>query len=432
MNINEEIGLDGSVAFTSAANFFAGLANSYSFLDPAHSNGRRYYRYFSYGVYAQDDIRLTPRLTGNLGRRYEPDTVPSEKYGNSTAFLHISTTDTVNSYVYGPPFRNPSLKNFSPRLGFAWDIFGDGKTSLRGGFAELYDVGNIGSALIQQAIGLPPFDQGVSVTATSPTTQIPITLPFTSAPANYIPAIHAIDYYQRQPHMLQYNLSVERQLPGQIALTISYAGSRGMDLWDEEDGDPKKPIPGSVNTWPITTSTSAGTNTLYTPFFENPNLSTGLIFSTRGDSYYNSLQVSVIKRVSHNLQFQSAYTYSHSIDDWEAQIGTEGENTDPFDLGVDRGPSNWDIRHNWRFNAIYTLPDLVHQKVLGEIVNGWRLSGIESLSTGFPFNPTMNTNTSGSGVGNDRPDYNTAFTGNLYPHIVGEWFNPGAFISPQM
>ena len=423
----------GGVTFLNVPNLLAGLANQYNLEDPAHSNENKFWSYNSLGFYGQDDMRLWSRFTLNLGLRYEFITVPQERYGVSSAMRNPSSTDTPTSYVIGPPFRNPSLLNFSPRIGFAWDVFGNGKTAVRGGFAEVFDLGNIGSGLIQGAIGTPPFSQQATISAASAASQIPVVLPLV-VPAGYTPALRIVSYNLSQAHMLQYNLSVERQLPGRMALTVAYAGSRGLDLFQVQDGNPRIPIAGSTSTWPIAPKAVA-------PRL-NPAFGSITYITTAGDSWYNSLQVGLVKQLSKGLQFQSAYTWSKSLDDTQGQLPNDTGgvnspyNSNPFNTKVDRGPSGFDTTQNWRFNLVYRIPGLAREGIGGKLTNGWRMSGIVTAQTGYPFSPVMSSNTSGSGVNNagagiDRPNIAAGF--NASNAIVGtpnEWFNPAAFTAP--
>ena len=142
----------GTVTFANLSNFLRGLTSAYSVQNPG-SITERYYNFNTLGFYVQDDFRLLPRLTFNIGLRYEFQTVPNELKGNQAALRDIQH-DAQGTL--GPIYLNPSLRNFSPRFGFAWDITGDGKTALRGGFAELYDVGAFGVTYAIAAQGTPP------------------------------------------------------------------------------------------------------------------------------------------------------------------------------------------------------------------------------------------------------------------------------------
>jgi hypothetical protein len=212
-----------------------------------------------------------------------------------------------------------------------------------------------------------------------------------------------------QPAMLQYNLSVERQLPWQTAVMAAYAGSRGRDLMQITEGNPSTPQRSADGT-PFWSGTEPRLN---------PNWGTYELHTAIGRSWYHALQLQVVKRMTHGLQFQSAYTWSKAIDQGSAQQGSEANAgsailSDPFDIDRDRGPASFDTRHVYRFNAIYQVPQFVRQRVAGAVLNGWRVSGIVSLRSGLSFTPGEQTNRSRSGVGGggvlpgvsvpDRPD----------------------------
>lgn len=422
----------GGLTFSNVPNFLAGRALQYNLEDPNRSNENKYITYNSLGFYGQDDVRLG-RVTLNLGLRYEFITVPREVHGVESALLNPTTTDTPNSAVLGPMFKNPSLHNFSPRLGFAWDIFGTGKTSLRAGFARVYDLGNIGSAVVQDAIGTPPFSQQIVVA--NPAT---LTLPLPIAGGGP-PLIRTINYNIGQPTMLQYNLSIEQQMPGQMALTVAYAGSRGSNLWQVGDANPRTPATRNPETWAVNVTNGLASGK--SPRL-NPNLGSIVYLNTAGDSWYNSLQVSLEKRLSHGFQFQSSYTWSKSLDDTQGQLPNDTNGTyplfasDPFNLMVDKGPSSFDIAQNWHFNLIYRVPDLSRSAALGKLVNGWGMSGIVGIQSGYPFSPLLANDQSGAGVNGggasiNRPDRAANFNaGSVITGSIAHWFDPSMFALP--
>ena len=339
--------------------------------------------------------------------------------------LHPGTTDTVASAVIGPPFRNATLRNFGPRVGFAWDMFGDNRTALRGGFARLFDIANIGSAFVNLPIYLP-FAEQFTVTAPSATNQLPLTLPL-QVPPTYTPQLGLIDYYVKQPQMYQYNLSLERQLPWNQVLSIRLCRFARTPLMAAPGWESEVPIPGSLDTWPLPG------HKLFTAAHQNPNFASISLVSTSADSNYNSLQVGLTKRVSHGLQFQSSYTWAKSIDDFQGIGGQEGLLANPYNRAADRGPAVFDIPHNWRFNMVYRVPRFRQGTLVGSLLSDWGISAIEAWNSGYPVNVTMTTNPSGSGINNtgtDRPSLNPNFTGNRYPKTILKWFDPAAFISP--
>ena len=184
------------------------------------------------GVYAQNDFKVSDRLTLNLGLRDEPQTRYKEKFGRESAIRNILTDAEA---TLGPMFKNNTLDNVSPRLGFAWDVQGNGKTAVRGAAARLYDLGNLATPLVQAVAGTPPFS------SLSRVNNAPLTIPF-ELPAEGTPqALRIIDYNLAAPNMWHYNVAVERELIANMALTVAYAGSRGVNLIRTAEGNPRPP-----------------------------------------------------------------------------------------------------------------------------------------------------------------------------------------------
>ena len=373
---------------------------------PPASNQDRHYVWNTFGFYGQDDWRASSRLTINIGLRYEFMTTVTESNGLQAAFRNLAVDATP---TLGPTFRDRSYLNFSPRLGFAYDLTGDGKTAIRGGFGIYYDIGNIGTALQQTALASEPFSFDVVLTNPAPFAALPLTFPS----GGLVP--QSINYNAYQPHLMQYNLTVEHQFPGNMLLSVSYAGSRGVHLWTVEEGDPE--IPTVVNGIPYWSAFSPHLN----QSIINSGYASGasvLTYDTNASSWYNSLQVLVNKRISHGLEFASAYTYSKVLDDWQGQGNSADctsaammQNEDPFNLLLDKGPSCFDTTNNWRFNLLYHFPTLGSSGLLSKVANGWWIGTIYSLQSGYPFSPVASSNRSNSGVLQgqpDRPDIVTA------------------------
>jgi hypothetical protein len=391
-------GYRGTATFANVAGFLG--ANPISYV--AHPPGNIYartYRYTSLGFYAQDDYRVTPRLTLNLGLRYEFMTQLHEIYGIQQAIRDIvhDATTTVGLY-----YLNPTKKNFSPRVGFAWDVMGDGKTAVRGGFGIYYDLFGIGTTL-DQINTTPPFTLTLTNLSPAPGS---FTIPF-NFPAGSFSALRTFDYHLRQSHLLSYNLTVERQLPGGMALTLGYAGSRGIDLVTQGEGNPK--IPQILSDGRQFWSTTA--------LRQNPNFNQSIAYvEANSDSWYNALVFSLSKQLSHGLQFQSSYTWSRLIDDTQGNatgdngLGSNLNGASPLRRWVDRGLADFDTTQNLRFNAIYRLPQMANgNALLKGVLNGWQASGILALQSGYPFTVALQASRSQQNIIDglttvDRPD----------------------------
>ncbi|MBI2815587.1 MAG: TonB-dependent receptor [Acidobacteria bacterium] len=434
-------GSKGGITFANLTTFLQGIPSQIDARTPG-SIADRTYHYTTMGFYIQDDWRVRSNFTLNLGLRYEFNTQPIEARGLGA---NLIDTQLDANTTLGLPFVNPSKRNLSPRFGFAWDVLGDGKTALRGGFGLLYDVGNLGNTLSGTANAMPPFSRR-STLANPGSLVLPLTFPDSAAGKT----LETVDYFMQQPHLLQYNFAVERQLPFEMALTLAYAGSRGLNLIRLAEGNPILPLGvrqgGVCVTRPAgqTVDLNGPTCWLASPNNPriNPNWASIELKHAAGNSWYNGLQFSLLKRLSRALQFQSSYTWSKVIDENQGQLGVENTGTtsqpvDPFHRTSDRGPAAFDATHNWRFNAIYRLPTVVSSGgAAGKLLNGWWTSGILSLATGYPFSPSLQTNRSRSGVAAgasniDRPDVVLGRNnGNIILGGPDKYFDPNAFTIP--
>ena len=378
----------GSITFSSLTNFLrGGPVNNYAGGSPG-SVFVRHYRYRTYGFYFQDDLRLSSRVTLNLGLRYEFNTAPNELNGLNA---NIKNIQTAAAPELGPTFQQSSLRNLSPRLGFAWDVRGDGKTAIRGGGGLLYDIGWFNSNFVELTTGGPPFATQSRVN-NSPTFTLPLFFP----PESVGRVLRTVDYNSEQSKLWQYNVSLEQELPWSIGLAVAYAGSRGYDLPYSTEGNPRVPqiLPDGRYYWP------AGAPRV------NPNWDDVLWKTTGSRSWYNSLQVSLNKRLTQGFQFQSAYTLGKQTEDQnQAQLngdaGSGGSvfSPNPFDAKYNLGPAPWDVRHNWKFNTVYHLPGVASPGARKALLDGWWVSTVVSLQSGYPFTLSINQNRSRSGVG---------------------------------
>lgn len=379
--------------------------------------------YNTLGFYFQDDYRATNRLTLNLGVRYEFRSDITDSDGRVSA-LRDPLTSTA--FTIGPIMTNPTYRNWSPRVGFAYDVFGNGKTALRGGFGIYYDVANLGALLTQNPTGTLPWV--ANTTASWTPAKGPISLPL-SCVAPCTGAIAAsgaavgrslqnANYNAKSPHSLQFNLTVDQQLPKGIGLSVSYVGTRGINLWQPGEGNPVVPASFDANGRPIynVAAGQAGCqNSVLTigqpapavaPCRVNPYFGSSQLFSNFGESWYNGLQVVVTKRVTSGLSFQGSYAYSKSQDDTQGTRFNDdcGGNAaapfsdNPFNPKQDWSPSCYDITQVMNLSMLYHLPNRKSNDVFSKVTNGWWFSNIVSIQGGPPWTPVVNTDRSFSGV----------------------------------
>ena len=431
----------GQASFANVTTFLQGLPNFTRAPSPGSSNSKTL-TYTSIGVYAQDDVKVSDRLTLNLGLRYEPQTRYKEKFGRESAIRNILTDSAA---TLGPMFRNNTLDNVSPRFGFAWDVRGNGKTAVRGAAARLYDLGNLATPLVQAVAGTPPFS------SLSRVNNAPFTVPF-ELPAEGTPqALRIIDYNLAAPNMLHYNVAVERELIANMALTVAYAGSRGINLIRTAEGNPRPPSQKLADGRPFWTGLEPR---------ESPYWNTIELKSADSGSKYNSLQLRLNQRLKQGLQFQNSLTWASARDSYSGFSntdtgGAEGQMSDnPYDIKHDWAPMATDVKLNYHFNLVYRVPDaFTPGSVAGALLNTWQVATIVQATSGQPFTPGLMTNRSRSGVlggqaGIDRPDLIPGVKpedvtkgvsrgcGNIKAGTpVGTaklWYDPCAFTIPQI
>jgi hypothetical protein len=437
------VSLWGQIKFASVATFLQTPATptTYQAIAPGGINYKDI-RYNTIGMYVQDDYKVKSRLTLNLGVRYEFNTdinVVGPSLQFNAAIMNRATD--INATATPLLSLNPSYRNIGPRLGFAYDVFGDGKTALRGGFGEQFQIAGWTSFL--HGSTRAPFGQN-QFTASDNT----FTIPFTVPSGGSLPALQArnptiYDWNIKQPTMLQYNLAVQQQLPWQMALTIAYGGSRGYNLQVLTDGNPTVPngtpaqvngqyvcrYVGAANTPPFRQQnliygsnanaciapviTTKNMDPIYYPTLQpnvaarnNNNWGPFNMITDSSESWYNSLQVELQKSLGKGLQFQTNFTYSKMLDDTQGSTSgvteVSGSSTyaeDPWNPYVDRGPSSLNTPLSSKTNIIYHLPRFdAPNRFASGLVNGWWLTSILQFQTGYPFTVTYTGGRSGLNV----------------------------------
>lgn len=406
------------------------FANGVSTLYIQNSAGRREYRTQSYNFYFQDDFKIKPYFTMNLGVRYElnkplydaRDQVAAFRPGQQSSLFPTAPIGLVfpgDSGINRGTYRTDK-KDFGPRVGFAWDVLRNGKLSLRGGYGIYYDV--VISETTLQFLTSPPYAiQPVAVFTTfnDPYFNSVGTPPLPRNPFPFTPArpgdrFNFVDVAPlglfvmapnfRTPYANQFNLNVQYEFLKGYALEVGYVGTTGIKLLTRREINP------AVITDQFGPASTRNTDQRRVFNLTHPQQAQygGTVFGgitnqeSSANSNYHSMQISVIKRLARGLQFQGSYTLSHTIDN-ASGLRSNVRFNNPR---ADRGNSEQDIRHRFVVTYLYELPfgrNLTG--VANRVLGGWQIAGVTEFQTGVPFNITEPQDRSLSGAGSDRPDF---------------------------
>lgn len=417
--------LGGQFTFTSIEGFLSATPVSFTAPLPSRDVSNDFVQH-AFAWYLIDDYRLKPRLILNLGLRHELVTAPYDRRPARTASLVDIAHDSDASLT--PEFFQLPLNNLAPRIGFAWDVTGDGKTSIRSAFGMFYNLwlGRDYGVFVQPA---PLYRGTLTIQAPLRQPQFPNEyliqqgLGFPTASSR--PTGSNMQYRGiKTPTALQYSLEVERQLFAAGTLKVAYVGSKGYNLLSNENGNPR--IPTFLSDGRIFFPASAP--------LVNPSLNTFQQRSSQGDSRYNSVQMEFRMRPVHGLELQTNYVFSRSIDDISSEAGADTRGApalfeNPFNHSMDKALSDFDVRHLFTLNSLYELPSPSNQsRVLRNVLGGWSIGDILSVSSGNPFTALTGFCQSNVTVncGADRPN----LLPNARPRIIGspdQYFDTAAF-----
>ena len=374
-------------------------------------------------VFVQDDWKVTPRLTLNMGLRYDYFSPTVEAYNRQSNFdyatgtlIAAGTNGASDSLVTG------DKANFSPRLGFAWTPTASANIVIRGAYGIFFSGQEIRTAApLQLAYNLPFFYEP-AFTSDGVTPVITVSQGFpTLNPSQAIdPGVTSVDSRLHTPYYQSWNLAVQRSLPGAISLEVAYAGSKGTHLQGVTDPN-QDPVPGP------------GDVQARRPF---PQFGSFTAIRNLASSNYHSLQVKAEKHASHGLYFLSSFTYSKAINDLPEICCAAPFAQDSYNLAAERGRADFDQKLRWVFSFDYELPfggsrSHLSNRAMDLAFGGWHFGGIYTLASGFPFSPYLGFDPSNTGTqAIVRP--NQLSDGNLPSgqRTPDHWFDINAFAAP--
>ncbi len=379
----------------------------------------------AYNFFMQDDWKLHPRLTLNLGLRYEFNSSPVDAHDRLITF-DVDARRLIRVGQEGVPRSgvDSDFNNWAPRVGFSLDLTGSGRFLLRSGYGIYYDSGTL---IENETLYFNPPYFELSLFFTNPPNLLTLSDPF---PANQgfapLPTPVTLDRRFRTAYSQQWSFGLQRELRRDFILELNYIGSKGTKLVMKRNLNQPVPGPGDLNDRrPI------------------PGFGDILLVSSEASSIYHSFQARAEKRYAQGVSLLAAYTYSKVVDNASAFLESKGDDNTPqnsSNIQAERGLSNFDLRHRLALSFIYDLPFGPERrwtpkggKFAGALLNDWQISGILTLQSGRPFTPRLGTDNSNTGnVGgffaHDRP--NVIGDPHLDRPTPERFFNTDAFAIP--
>ncbi len=427
----------------------------YSYTDPDGTNypfnPARYWRQTYLSPYIQDDWKITKRLTMNIGLRYEFATNPTT-VGEPVFVINdlTSPTTTQDDFITAehPFIDNPNVMNFDPRVGIAWDVFGDHKTSVRAGFGLFHEPVTSRT----YANNNTSFHPNTPLFFSFFTTDLFPLLPndpnqiIASPIMGNLPAKKTIAWYyalpntvDTAPYVMQYNLTVQRELGAGTVLTVGYNGSSGKNLFLWSNANPPLAFSDQSADWQAANAANwPGANgqgprgTVINPFvglYTNPNFQAVEAVTPTAHSSYNSLQISLNRQFGASLVGNVAYTWSKCLDNASATNSSEQGQWavyNAYNPDFDYGPCSFSSDHVFTANVLYRLPFKGNRAV-----DGWQIGTIVTRYKGLPFNLQNQfggqyQSATGGATEGERP--------NLVPGCDpmskkrNQWYNPECFV----
>jgi hypothetical protein len=424
----------GQASFASLSTFLAGTIKTFTYAPETTELG---WRALFVDGFLEDTWRIKPRFEVRIGFRSESSTGWSESQSRASIYTFASgvISSTPTSGVSIALTNNRALFLPEPRVGFAWNVFGSGHTSITAGAGLHHTLLDALDYRLDQAAPYNTVYSYSSTTVASPTSGTGLVSPSTVDPSISTPALFA------------YDLKLEQQIDKATSISVGYVGSHSYhQILNGDLNEPSYVIQPDSRIFYPAAGTAAAPKA---PVKANPNVANTTSWCSGGSGSYNALVIDVRHNLDHGLQLRGNYTWAKNLDDGSAWNTSVSSNTPAF-VSVpslpylDYGPAATDIRHAAAINATYELPFgtgkalLNHPGPLAQrLVSGWTIASIGNFLSGFPFSPQLGYNPTGSGDSRNpvRPDVDPAFTGSLYSHgttaqRVAQYFNPNAFSAP--
>lgn len=417
----------GQASFSTLQSFLQGTVKTFTVVPSPTELG---WRSFEGAAFIEDVWKVNKRLELRAGFRSESTNGWNEAQGRAANYAIVNGVLQTAPVVGSSALSNNRAKFLpDPRVGFAWDVWGDGKTAVRGGFGIYRGLLDTLDYRLDQTA---PFNtastlSGVAVSSLQITPGQPLSSSAKVSPSNVQPDIAT-------PTVLEWSLHVEQQVAPRTALTLSYLGSHSYhQILSEDMNEPAPSYTASGQPYYVTGAQNA-----------NPALANTTSWVSEGVGLYNALEVDVRRSFAHGFQLRGNYTFAKNLDDGSAWNTSVSANTPafvefPLNPKWDWGPGATDIRHSATINSSYELPFGPNHRYLAHssapvriFAVGWSASGIVTAQSGFPFTPQLGYNPTGNGDTRNpvRSNWNPSFAGNLYPRTPQQWFNPQAFLPP--
>jgi hypothetical protein len=377
-----------------------------------------------WSAYVQDDFRVTPKLTLNMGLRWDmfvpwvEDDNRQSNFDPSTGRMVVASDNAViNGVNVGRYLQTYAKDDFGPRVGFAYDLSGNGRTVIRGGYGIFWNWG-VGGTSSSKGTN-QPFLQATDLLANGGATNLTLSsgLP---PPPDIDPSLPLVgatrsvfDINYRDQHSMNWNINLQRQLGRDYMVELAYVGTRGRGLTSKTDLNQAPNIVGVTN------------QNINRPYIkQSPGLTTVSTAQSLGELDYNAFLFKGVKRFTNGFSALVSYTFGKATDLVSNNDGPIFTNI--FDPQYDRGPADYDVTHTLVGSFVYELP-FGRKHVLG----GWQLNGIGFWRSGLALTVSQSGTMQSTGIGNNRPNLVEGKTGAAADPTIDQWFDPTAFVRTE-